>query len=104
MQSSSVALPPAALLLWADSLPYCIGLLYWPAMLKASQILAPTKYLRPPKIHRFSPNYGSLYISSQASYQKVVKTKSDHHHCPKSVFILTTSQLEAVLEIYRYGL
>jgi hypothetical protein len=104
MQSSTVALPPAALLLWADSLPYYIGLLHWPAMLKESQILAPTKYLRPPKIHRFSPNYGSLYISSQASYQKVVKTKSDHHHCPKSVFILTTSQLEAVLEIYRYGL
>ncbi len=68
MQSSTVALPPAALLLWVDSLPYCTGLLYRPAMLKTSQILAPTKYRRPPKIHWFLPNYSSLYICSQASY------------------------------------
>jgi hypothetical protein len=26
-----------------------------------------------------------VYICSQVSYQKVVKTKSDHHHCPISV-------------------
>jgi hypothetical protein len=37
MQSSSEALPPAALLLWADSLPYCTGLLYRPTMLKMSK-------------------------------------------------------------------
>ncbi len=51
MQSPSVALPLVTLLLWADSLPYCTGLLYRPAMLKTSQILAPTKYWRRPKIH-----------------------------------------------------
>jgi hypothetical protein len=51
MQSPSVALPLVALLLWADSLPYCTDLLYRPAMLKTSQILAPTKYWRRPKIH-----------------------------------------------------
>ncbi len=64
MQSPSVALLLAALLLWADSKPYCTGLLYRPAMLKTSQILVPTKYRRPPKIHRFLPNYSCLYISS----------------------------------------
>jgi hypothetical protein len=73
-------------------------------MLKMSKILAPTKYQRPPKIHWFSTKYSSLYICSQASYQKVVKTQSDHHHCPISVFTLTFSKLEAVLEIQRYGL
>jgi hypothetical protein len=75
MQSSSEALPPAAMLLWTDSLPYCAGLLYRPAMLKMSKTLAATKYRRPPKIHWFSPNYINLYLCSQASYQKVVKTK-----------------------------
>ncbi len=102
MQSPSVALPLAALLLWADSLPHCNGLLYQPAMLKTSQILAPTKYRCPPKIHWFSPNYSSLYICSHASYQKVVKTKSDHHHCPKSVYTHMTSKIEAVIEIHCY--
>jgi hypothetical protein len=53
MQSPSVALPLVALLLWVESLPYCTGLLYQPAMLKTSQILAPTKYQRWPKIHSF---------------------------------------------------
>ncbi len=38
VQSPSVLLP----LLWADSLPHCTGLLYWPAMQKTSQILAST--------------------------------------------------------------
>ncbi len=104
MQSPSVVLSLAALLLWADSLLYCTGLLYRPAMLKTSQILAPTKYRRPPKIYWFSPNYSSLYICSQASYQKVVKTQSDHHHCLISVLTLMASKLEAVLEIHRYGL
>jgi hypothetical protein len=104
MQSPSVAFPLAALLLCADSLPHCTGLLYRPAMLKTSQILAPTKYRRSPKIHWFSPNYSSLYICSQASYQKLVKTKSDHHHCPISVHILITSKTEAITEIQRLGL
>ncbi len=73
-------------------------------MQKMSQSLAPTKYRRLLKIHWFSPNYRSLYIRSQASYQKVVKTKSDHHYCPISVHILTTSKSEAVIEIHRWGL
>jgi hypothetical protein len=64
MQSPSEALLLAALLLWADYLPYCTGLLYRPAMLKMSQILALTKYWCPPKIHWFSPNYSSFYICS----------------------------------------
>jgi len=46
----------------------------------------------------------SPYICSQASFQKVVETKSDHYHSPISVFILTTSKLEAVPEIHRCGL
>ncbi len=104
MQSPSVALPLNALLLWADSLLHCTGLLYRPAMQKMSQILAPTKYWHPLKIHWFSPSYSSLYICSQVSYQKVVKTKSDHHHCLISVHILTTSKIEAVIEIHCWGL
>jgi hypothetical protein len=40
MQPPSVVLPVAALLLWADSLPHCTGLLYRSATLKTSQILA----------------------------------------------------------------
>ncbi len=79
MQSAVLAL--AAPLLWADSLPYRTGLLYRPAMQKKSQILAQTKYWCPPKFHWFSPNYTSLYICSQESCKKLVKTKSDHHHC-----------------------
>ncbi len=54
----------------------------------------------PPKIHWFLPNCSSPYICSQASFQRVVKTKSDHHQCPISVFILTTSKSEAVLELH----
>ncbi len=57
------------------SLSYCIGLFFWPVMLKMSKTLAPTKYRRPPKIHWFSPNYSSLYLCSQVSYKKVVKTQ-----------------------------
>ncbi len=60
MQSLSLALLLAAPLLWADSLPYCTGLLYRLAMLKTSQIFAPTKYRCPPKIHWFLPNDSSL--------------------------------------------
>ncbi len=71
-----------------------MGLLFRPPMPKMSQIL--------PKIHWFSPNYGSLYTCSQASYQKVVKTKSDHHHCPISVYTHMTSKIEAVIEIHCY--
>jgi hypothetical protein len=41
------ALPPSALLLWADSLPYFTGLLYRPAMLEMSKTLAHTKKLAP---------------------------------------------------------
>jgi hypothetical protein len=44
-----------------------------PQMKKTSQILALTKYRRPPRFHCFSPNYSSLYLCSQASYQKLVK-------------------------------
>jgi hypothetical protein len=37
--------------LWEDSLPHCTGLSYRPTMQKTSQILAPSKYWHPPKIH-----------------------------------------------------
>jgi hypothetical protein len=39
---------------------------------------------------RFSPNFSSQYLCSQASYQKLVQAKSNHHHCPISVFLLMT--------------
>ncbi len=97
MQSPSVTLP-LTLLLWADCLQYRTGLLYRPAMQKTSKFLAPTKYRRPPKFHWFSPNYSSLYI------YKLVKTKSDHHHCPLSVYALTTSKIDAIIEIHWWSL
>jgi hypothetical protein len=40
--------------------------------------MAPTKYRRPPIFHKFLPNYSSHYLCSQVSYQKLVKTKSNH--------------------------
>ncbi len=42
--------------------------------------------------NKISPNYSSQYLCSQASYKKLVKTKSDHHHCLISVHILMTSK------------
>ncbi len=75
MLSSSVSLPPAALLLWADSLPYCTGLLYRPAMLKTSQILA-----RQNTVSASTWNFLIFF----SKLQQVVKTKSDLHHCPIS--------------------
>jgi hypothetical protein len=35
--------------------------------------------------------------ASQASYQKLVKTKSDHHHCPISVHIVPGSEFHPLL-------
>jgi hypothetical protein len=42
----------------------------------------------------------SVYLLTDVQ-QKLVKTKSDHHHCPISVHILTTSKTEANTEIPR---
>ncbi len=94
IQSPRVVLLLAAMLLWADSLVYCTGLLYRPTMLKTSQILARTKYRCPPKITWFSPSYSSLCICSQASYQKVVKTKSDHNHWSQSLSNISSPTLD----------
>jgi len=91
VQSPSVLLPLAALLSWADSLLHCTGLFVLARHAETSQIMASTKYRRPPRFHWFLPNYSSQYLCSQASYQKVVKAKSNHHRCPISVFVLMTS-------------
>ncbi len=37
---------------------------------------------------RFLPNFSSQNLCWKASYQKMVKAKSNHHHCPISVFPL----------------
>ncbi len=90
VQSPSVLMPLATLLLWADSLPHCTSLLYWPAMQKMSQILALTNI----STHWYFANFRqttNISQVSQASYKKLVKTKSDHHHCPKSVHIVITN-------------
>ncbi len=87
MQSPSVMLPLGALLLWADSLPHCTGSFVPAHHAETSQILVLTKYRRPPRFHWFSPNFSSQYLCSQVSYQKLVKAKNNHHHCPKSVFL-----------------
>jgi hypothetical protein len=65
--------------------------LYRPAMKKCHKILVPTKYRPPPRFHEFSPNFSRQYLCLQASYQKLVKAKVNHHHCPISVFLLLTS-------------
>jgi hypothetical protein len=62
MQSPSVVLPLPSLLLWVDSLPHCTGLSYPPIIQNMSQILASTKYWRPPRLHWFSPNNSSHYL------------------------------------------
>jgi len=91
MQSQSLRLPLAAPLLWADSLPHCTGSFVPAPHAEMSQILAFTKYRRPPRFHWFSPNFSCQYLCSQASYQKLVKANSNHHHCPISVFLPLTS-------------
>jgi hypothetical protein len=53
--------------------------------------LVSTKYRCPPRFHWFSPKISSQHLCSQASYQKLVKAKSNHHHCPISLFLLMTS-------------
>ncbi len=58
---------------------------------ETSQILVLTKCQHPPRFHWFLPNFSSQYLCSQASYQKLVKAKSDHHHCQKLVFLFMTS-------------
>ncbi len=45
----------------------------------------------------------SIYLLT-GILQKLVITKRDHHHCPISVHILTTLELEAVIEIHCWGL
>jgi hypothetical protein len=96
MQTTSVALLLAALLLLADSLPHCTSLFYQPAMQKTLQILAPTKYRHPLKIRQTIAAYLLTGVQS-----KKVKTKSDNHHCPISVYTLMTPKKEAIIEIHR---
>jgi hypothetical protein len=43
----------------------------------------------------------TVNLCSQASYQKMVKAKSDQHHCPISVFPLPDLYPEAIMEIPR---
>ncbi len=76
--------------LWADSLPHCTGSFVPACHAETSQILASTKCRRPPRFHWFSTNFSSQYLCTQASYQKLVKAKSDHHHCHISVFLIMT--------------
>jgi hypothetical protein len=49
----------------------CTGPPCW----KCPKLWRQQKYWRLPKIHWFLPNYSSLYLCSQASYQKMVKTQ-----------------------------
>jgi hypothetical protein len=93
VQSPSVLLPLTILLLWEDSLPHCTGLLYQPAMQKMSQILASTNISARRDFTNFRQTIAvNISEASQASYQKLVKTKCDHHHCSVSVHIAITSK------------
>jgi hypothetical protein len=91
MQSLSDWLQPAGQLIWAPFLPYCPVLVVLALHAKRHKILASTKCWLPPRFHWFSPNFSSQYLCSQASYQKMVKAKSYHHHCPILVFLLLIS-------------
>jgi hypothetical protein len=55
-----------------------------------------TKYRHPPKIRQTIAAYLLTGVQS-----KKVKTKSDHRHCPISVYTLMTSKKEAIIEIHR---
>ncbi len=91
VQSPSMMLLLAALLLWAESLPHCTGLSVPACHAENLTNIGVNKVRCPPRFHWFSPNYSSQYLCSQVSYQKLVKVKSNHHHCPISVFVLITS-------------
>ncbi len=60
---------------YGQTLPHFTGLLYLLAMQKTSHILVSTKYWYLLRFHWFSPNYSSLCIFSQASFQKWWKQK-----------------------------
>jgi hypothetical protein len=74
MQSSNEALPPSALLLWADSLPYCTGLLYQPAMLKMSKTLLTGVQSKNGKKHKCS-----LSLSNVSFYTHELQIRG----CPR---------------------
>ncbi len=59
MQSPSEETAQAVLLLWADSLPYCTGCLYRPAMLKS---MRQPKIWRPLKISQIPAKLQKFYL------------------------------------------
>ncbi len=60
---------------------------------------------RPPEISLISVKpQQSLFLLIGVLSENQKKNTNDHYHCPISVFILTTSKLEAVLENYRCSL
>jgi hypothetical protein len=91
MQSPSVVLLLAALLVWTNSLLHYTGSFVPARHAETSQTLASTKYWCPPRFHWFLSNFSSQYLCSQVSFQKLVKARSNHPHCPISVFLLMIS-------------
>jgi hypothetical protein len=78
-----------------------------PPCLKWSNLWCRPNLWRPPKISLISV----ISVTPQQSLfllicvlSKNPKIKNDHYHCPISVFILTTSKLEAIYENYRCSL
>jgi hypothetical protein len=98
MQTPSESLAQAALLLWAESLPYCTGCLYQPDM---------PKYALKSKLcaaaHIFTNSYENSKILSRLLSVLSLSRKFvyDHCCCPKSAIILTASKLEAILDFWR---
>ena len=76
MQSPSEETAQAALLLWADSLPYCTGCLYRPTMLRNGQNHGIYQnHGGRLGFHCFQSNHSSLYLCLLAPYQRAEKTQ-----------------------------
>ncbi len=104
MQSPSMPLPLAALLLWADSLrtvlAYCTG----PPCRKHHKYWQRQTIGTPQDFTDFCQTIAVNISAHRRLTKNLVKTKSDHHHCLISLYILTTSKIEAITEIHRWGL
>jgi len=98
MQTPSENTAQAALLLWAESLPYCTGCLYRPDM---------PKYTRKSKLlaaaHIFTNSCENSKILSRLLSVLSLSQKFvyDHCCCPRSAIIFTTSKMEAILDFWR---
>ena len=98
MQTPSENKAQAALLLWAESLPYCTGFLYRPDMPKYTR---KSKFLADAHIFTNSCENSKILSRLLSVLSLSWKFVYDHYCCPISAIILTTPKLEAILDFWR---